>query len=168
MDKKLFVFINNMAGRSESVDKVMIYASNEMRYIYPTALIFLWIAQPKNLKKNFFLKAVLATIVNLCLNFFVKKIKYRPRPFIIRHVNVLLPSKLDSSYISKHSLLAYSISTFIFLYNKVLGKYMFLLSTVMGISRVWVGAHYPLDVIRGGLLGTVTSLFISQVRLKNN
>lgn len=166
MDKKLFEFINKMAGKSEIVDKGMIYASNEMRYIYPLAFIFLLISEPKKIRRILFINVVYTTIVSLCLNYFVKKVKYRPRPFIIRHVNVLLPSKLDSSYISKHALLAFSLSTCFFLYNKVLGKFMFILSTVMGISRVWVGAHYPLDVVRGGLLGSVASFIISGVRIK--
>ncbi|MBM7603178.1 undecaprenyl-diphosphatase [Metabacillus crassostreae] len=166
MDKKLFVFINKMAGKSELLDKLMIYASNEMRYIYPIAFIFILIYQPKRTRRNFLFTSAFIMLLNYCVIFLVKKIKYRPRPFITRQANVLLSSKLDSSYLSKHTLFAFSISTLIYMINKVLGKYLFILSMFMGLSRVWVGVHYPLDAVRGGILGSLCSLVMKLIFIK--
>jgi undecaprenyl-diphosphatase len=43
-------------------------------------------------------------------------------------------------------------------YNKRAGVALLVLATLMAIARVFVGAHYPGDVLGGAMLGTLTSV----------
>ena len=90
----------------------------------------------------------------------------RPRPFMeIEAVNVLLFSNHPISsygFPSNHATNMFALSTFIFLsYPKkwVLGTFL-TISLAVAFSRVYVGVHYPMDVLAGALLGMSIGWFV--------
>ncbi|MEH7380240.1 undecaprenyl-diphosphatase [Bacillus sp. JJ1533] len=167
MDVKVFRVINQMSGRSSLVDHFMILVSNKVRYVYFLILIVMWFK--KHPYKQITNNAVISAIVTLVMNSFFKLFIYKPRPFIKKRVGILIPSKLDSSFPSKHTLLVFAVSTSVLLYNRVLGSIMFGLAVMTGLSRIWVGHHYPSDIIGSALLGSLTSMFVHIIsRSKSN
>jgi undecaprenyl-diphosphatase len=83
-----------------------------------------------------------------------------------RRVGILIPSKMDSSFPSKHTLLVFAVSTTVFLYRRVLGSIMWGISLLTGLSRIWVGHHYPTDIIGSAILGSLSSLFVHKRSLE--
>ena len=70
---------------------------------------------------------------------------------------------MDSTFPSKHTLLVFAISTSIFLYDRVLGSIMWVLSVLTGFSRIWVGHHYPSDIIGSAFIATMTSTILDKI-----
>lgn len=63
------------------------------------------------------------------------------------------------SFPSNHAANICALSTIlIYLYNNK--KYFLVIAFLISISRVYIGVHYPLDVITGGALGICISLLI--------
>lgn len=160
MDHKLFDFINSFAGKNHQIDRMMVFASNKFRFIYAIILFVVFIFNPRG--KKLFLQCMLSLAVNNILNKVVNYLKYRPRPFITRKATVLLPSKLDSTYLSKHTLLTFSVSTLVYKENRYLGLIMYVMSIFTGISRIWVGAHYPSDIFRSSIIGSAITLLLKR------
>lgn len=79
-----------------------------------------------------------------------------------RRVGILIPSKRDSSFPSKHTLLVFAISTSIFLYERVLGSIMMVLSALTGFSRIWIGHHFLSDIIGSAFIGIMTSSILEK------
>jgi undecaprenyl-diphosphatase len=74
---------------------------------------------------------------------------------------------LDPSFPSGHTLYAFMMATLLaFWFPRY--KIVFLIIAVMiGWTRIYLGLHYPTDVIAGGILGyAVTKLFLHWVDLK--
>ncbi|OAS83179.1 phosphatase PAP2 family protein [Metabacillus litoralis] len=163
MDQRLFKWINDLAGKNTFLDNIMIFASNKMRYIFAFVLFLLW--QRKGQKRKVFYRSLISLMINLCINVLIKQYKFRPRPFITRKANLLIPSKLDSTIISKHTLLAFAVSTMIFISNKIIGFIMIGLSVLIGVSRIWTGAHYPFDVVRSAFIGSIVSIVVNMFSL---
>jgi undecaprenyl-diphosphatase len=47
------------------------------------------------------------------------------------------------------------------------GKYFFYtIATLIALSRVFVGVHYPIDITTGAILGTMIGIFISKIFLR--
>ncbi|HZH58856.1 MAG TPA: phosphatase PAP2 family protein [Metabacillus sp.] len=163
MDKILFKIINQFAGRNLFLDRLMVFASNELRFVYGFVLVILLVFRHSN--KKFVYELIISLMITLGLKKLINKVKYIPRPFLTRNANVLLPSLQDSSFLSKHTLLSFTISTTVYLYNRVLGKFLYFLSFLIGLSRIWVGAHYPYDIIRSSILGSMVSFLVNKLNI---
>ncbi|WP_348633506.1 undecaprenyl-diphosphatase [Mesobacillus selenatarsenatis] len=156
MDLKLFQLINRLSGRVSPVDQVMILISNRVRYAY--LLILILMLFKNRLNKQIALETGMSVAISFILHFFIHIFYFKPRPFMKRRVGILIPSKMDSSFPSKHTMLAFAASTTVMMFHRTLGTIMMWMSTLTGFSRVWVGHHYPLDIIGSAILGSLTSV----------
>ncbi|MFB6468886.1 undecaprenyl-diphosphatase [Cytobacillus sp. Hz8] len=161
MNNNVFRLINQFSGRCSPMDFLMILISNRIRYVYIFVLIFLWFRNDSY--KKVFSIAVKSMGIVLIINTLIKLFHFKPRPFLNHRVGILIPSKMDSSFPSKHTLLAFAISTSIFLYDRVLGSIMWILSILTGFSRIWVGHHYPSDIIGSAFIATMTSIILDKI-----
>lgn len=162
MDKKMFWGINQAVGKKPLLDKLMIVSSNKVRYVYAIILLYLWMKDGLDRKATN--NAILSVIASILIRFIVNLLYYKPRPFIKYRVNILIPSKVDTSYLSKHTLLVFAVSTSIYLYKKTLGLFSYSLACLTGLSRIWVGHHYPSDILRSSILGSLIGVVINKVR----
>jgi undecaprenyl-diphosphatase len=158
LDLKLFRAINWLSGRNLIVDNIMILISNKMRYVF----LFIIVAMLFR-KKKVTIEAVMSILATLFMHFLIKLFYFKPRPFIHRKVGILIPSKLDSTFPSKHTLLTFAVSTIVLFYYRFLGFIMLGLSFLTGVSRIWVGHHYPSDILGSSILGSLTSLVFHKI-----
>lgn len=156
MDLRLFRLINDLSGRYSPMDRLMILISNRIRYAY--ILIFVIVLVTNRSNRRIAVETGSSVFLSFIAHFFIKLFYYKPRPFKKRRVGILIPSKLDSTFPSKHTLIAFAASTSIFFFNRSLGSLMLWMSAVTGFSRIWVGHHYPSDIIGSAMLGSLTSM----------
>ncbi|WHZ59481.1 undecaprenyl-diphosphatase [Metabacillus hrfriensis] len=160
MNYKVFKTINQLSGRCSPIDWLMILISNKIRYVFIFVLIFMRFSNSyKKVSRN----AVISAGLTLFIHTLVKMVYFKPRPFVKRQVGILIPSKMDSSFPSKHTLLVFAVSTTIFLYNRIFGSIMWVLSLLTGFSRIWVGHHYPSDIIGSAFIATMTSILLDKI-----
>ena len=113
-------------------------------------------------------QAILAGIVSRL--FFTELIRWilpKSRPFIENDVNLLLIRDATSSFPSGHAAFYFALATVIYFYNKKAGLLFFLASFLIVLSRVFVGIHWPLDILAGALVGIFSGwLVIKWVKSK--
>ncbi len=160
MDYKLFRAINLLSGRSRLLDGFMILLSNKVRYIFIFVLIIMWF---RNFSyRKICINSILSSMITMLINLIIKLFYFKPRPYMKHRVGILIPSKNDASFPSKHVLLMSAVTTSIFLRDRVLGAIMWILSILTAISRVWVGHHYPSDLIGSAIIGSLTSMIVEK------
>jgi undecaprenyl-diphosphatase len=166
MNNKVFKLINQFSGRYSPIDLLMILISNKIRYVFIFVLIFMWFRNDSYKKVS--CNAVKSTGITWLIHTLIKLFYFKPRPFVNKRVGILIPSKMDSTFPSKHTLLVFAISTSIFLYDRVLGSIMWVLSVLTGFSRIWVGHHYPSDIIGSAFIASMTSIILDKISRSTN
>jgi undecaprenyl-diphosphatase len=88
----------------------------------------------------------------------------RPRPYdyfygaIARGevvMNNIFSTVVSNSFPSSHSALAFAVATaLVGVYGRRL-RFVYLIAGWLSLTRVYVGAHFPSDVLAGALIGTV-------------
>jgi undecaprenyl-diphosphatase len=110
----------------------------------------LWVKKDRKLS----IHLAYALIIDGFLSFTLKSFFQRPRPdrFVMNFF--LAESDTGSSFPSGHAEKAFSGSTILSSYYK-LKPLFYAISALTAISRVYIGAHYPLDVLFGSLIGLI-------------
>ncbi|MFE2145914.1 phosphatase PAP2 family protein [Streptomyces sp. NPDC059456] len=112
--------------------------------------------------------APLAAALALLLNVPVRSLVARPRPFVAHDgLDVLAPhtGPGDFSFVSGHATLAMALGVGLFLANRRLGLVGIGLALAEGFCRVYLGVHYPTDVIGGFALGTAVVLLLAPLAM---
>jgi undecaprenyl-diphosphatase len=135
----------------------MIASAKYLPIVFALALVALWLSWRPGNQRGAFLAGASALIA-LGLGQLIGKALPRPRPYLSHTVHQLIPPSLDTSFPSDHAILGFAVAVMIWKYNKRAGVALLVLATLMAIARVFVGAHYPGDVLGGAMLGTLTSV----------
>ena len=104
--------------------------------------------------------APLGVLLAVAVNQPLGHLAAEPRPYAaLHHVLLLVPSTTDFSFPSDHAVMAGAVAAGLWWVDRRLGAVALVLALLMAFARVYVGAHYPGDVVAGLLVGAlVTSL----------
>jgi undecaprenyl-diphosphatase len=167
-DLKFFEAINNLSGQSKTADYAGVFFADYLPYILGMFLLILLFYPRKNIKENRAM-VVVSVIAALVARFGVKTILVlfyaRPRPYVnldsTHKLITLNPIENFQSFPSGHTLFFFALSTVIYSFNKKLGVIFFIFSTLIAIARIFVGVHWPSDILVGILLGIVVGFIIN-------
>ncbi|WP_210592497.1 phosphatase PAP2 family protein [Streptomyces sp. GESEQ-35] len=108
------------------------------------------------------LAAGIAVLVNVPIRGFVE----RPRPFLDHQgLDVLVGGKTDYSFVSDHATIAMAMGVGLFVANRKFGAAGIALALIEGFCRIYMGVHYPTDVVGGFALGTAVVLLLSPLAM---
>jgi len=157
-DRELFVYLNSK--NADWLDPVMILLSTYAAWTVLCILVIILMIYKDRLQgKIASLFLVLGIGLNLLLNTLVKLLIMRPRPgnedLLKDIINQLEEVGRSYSFFSAHSSSSICLATFTTLYfkNKLYGIAIFAWALAVAYSRIYVGKHYPLDVVVGILFG---------------
>ena len=174
MNNQIFFSLYSLAHHSTFFDKVIIFITDPLIYIMIVLIAIYFLIDLSDLKrkidlkfiqekiKNFapvFVTGVLAWVVGDLLKFIFKI----DRPFVIfTQVQNLVPES-GFSFPSLHSILITALAFAVYFKNKNLGYFCFVIALLIGLSRIIVGVHYPLDVLGGFILGFIIAFFVNKL-----
>jgi undecaprenyl-diphosphatase len=162
-DRELFNKINGEWTNS-FFDAILPYTRNSM--IWPPLYLFFIVFALLNLKRSGWYWVLLGVLTvattDLISSWGIKELIFRLRPCrdeaLAGHVRLLVGYCPQSSgFTSSHAANHFAMAMFIFLTLKnYIGKWIwliFLWAFAISYAQVYVGVHYPLDVICGSVVG---------------
>lgn len=184
LDESLFLILNSW--HHSSVDDLMWWISDFRTWI-PLFIYWIYLLYEKN--KNSFFSALLMIIMVITLSDQISSRFFKPyfqrlRPSHEQKLSKsihLLEEKKGQIYkggkygfVSSHAANVFAVVLFLYLYiGKLFSIYWFFWAFLVSYSRIYLGVHYPLDIIVGAVLGIIVSyivflLFYSYILKKNN
>ena len=89
----------------------------------------------------------------------LKSLTDRPRPPLrYAEPKTLVPLPHDSSFPSGHAATSFAAATMMSFAFPHFAPFLYVLAAAVAFSRVYVGVHYPLDVLGGALLGALVAI----------
>jgi membrane-associated phospholipid phosphatase len=105
-----------------------------------------------------------AAAVALVLNQLIAKIWHRQRPFAAHpSAHVWGSRSHDPSFPSDHASAAFAIAFTVLMFDRLVGSLFLSAAVIIGVGRVFIGAHYPLDVAAGCLVGLASALLVARL-----
>jgi undecaprenyl-diphosphatase len=162
-DRAIFLFINGLAGKVSIIDGFFRGISNDYFAVITSCLIliWLWFGTRDVAWRQINQRAVLTAAVSIGLTNLLVLISnsfyFRERPFNALpagSVHLLFYRPTDSSFPSNLAAVLFAIAVPIFMKNKVYGSVLLVIAVLGSFGRVYMGVHYPLDVLGGWAFGT--------------
>ena len=160
MNLKFYLALNAGADPSPLAVFLALFFSKYVPYLLMgycvVALVF-----GQRLTRLSVLSALLASVIAAGLSWLIGHYAYSPRPFVELIGHTLLAHKDNASFPSNHMMfMSIFAATFLFANLRKMGVLFLVLALGMGWSRVFLGVHYPLDVLGGALLGLVLACLV--------
>ncbi|MBL7575355.1 undecaprenyl-diphosphatase [Peptoniphilus asaccharolyticus DSM 20463] len=124
-----------------------------------TLLLFIIGGKPRELS----LEIILSLIVSTLLVQILKRIFSRNRPYwILENLNTYGIDLSDYSFPSGHSAAAFTLGMTIALNYPAIKIVVLIVATLIAISRIYLGVHYPTDVLAGVIIGIIASVIVHE------
>lgn len=154
-----FLLFLQESVRNPILDNIMIFITSlgNGGMIWIAATIVLLI--PKKTRKAGIMSAAALLGSLIINNNIVKNIVQRPRPFVtFTDLQIIIPTPSEFSFPSGHTSSSFAAAAVFYRHlPKKLGLPAVILAGLIGFSRLYVGVHYPTDVIAGVLMGILLS-----------
>jgi PAP2 superfamily. len=137
--------------------------------VFALAAFALWFLDPPGRPRHWKLAsgcALGSAALALLANRLIAAAWHRDRPYETHPaVHVFGVRKHDASFPSDHASAAFAIAFGVFLVDRFAGAFFLAGAVLIGIGRVSVGAHYPLDVIAGVFVGLGAAVIVVRLAL---
>ena len=154
-----FLLFLQESVRNPILNRIMILITSlgDEGLIWIAATILLLI--PKKTRKVGIMSAVALLGSLLINNNLIKNIVQRPRPFVtFTDLEIIIPKPSEFSFPSGHTSSSFAAAAVFYRHlPKKLGVPSVILAGLIGFSRLYVGVHYPTDVLAGVVMGILLS-----------
>lgn len=162
VDLWVFRWINSAAGSFPALDAVMLILAegSPAGALVLLGYLWFWPGHGRGERRRYAVWVVLAALLSLGLSDLPGWLYYRPRPFVAHEVNLLVQGVPTPSFPASHLAGTAAIGTVVAGRSCAL-TYLVWLAVLGGMyARVYIGVHYPSDVLAGAFLGWVAGALV--------
>lgn len=152
---ELFRMFNDLGKEVMFLNPIMIFFAKYMKYFLLFGIIMYWFTRKRE-NRIMIISSIFAFVVAEVFGAIAGAIHSNHQPFAeLSNVNQLIGHAIDNSFPSDHAIEFFSICITFLLFKKNLRYVWLAIAILVSISRVWVGVHYPADILVGAILGII-------------
>lgn len=133
------------------------------QYLYLILLAFavVWyLIQPRSSQIEMIAWGAVALPVMYLLLVIAGLIYFDPRPFVSDGITPLIIHDPDNGFPSDHTFLCSATASIVFCYNKKFSGILWIMTGLVGASRVYTGIHHTLDIVSSIVMAIVVTFLV--------
>ncbi|MEO8458337.1 MAG: phosphatase PAP2 family protein [Chloroflexota bacterium] len=159
--------INGAAGHSGLLDDLGKLAAKDLVFLIIPLLLFMWFwpreAGDRALGQRVAVLTVVAVAVALVVGMAVAQLHYADRPFVSdAGTTQLISHAPDNGFPSDHALVGFAAAGALSAWRLVVAGIAFAVALTIGVARIFVGIHWPTDILAGAAVGLVVGFSFAQ------
>lgn len=159
LNLSLFSWINTSPEASNTSIHFAIFIANDLLYCMILLFAWFWLRGNYDTKKQI-LKAFIFTSIAILISQCISHVYYHPRPFVMEVGRTLIYHAPNGSFPSDHMLIFSTIAfSYLFSAQRKLGGFLLIMAWLVAWSRVYLGVHFPLDMLGAFLLAFALNFF---------
>lgn len=156
-DSGIFEVVQSLTGNSV-VDQVMMFFAEYLVILVPLSLVYLWF-QDRNGKVDSVL-VFGATVVGI-LTAYAFSFLYSHQNPSVSYETIIAADSMENAFPSQHTATVFSAAFgFLIRKRKILGYLMVVAAVLTGFARVYVGEHWPMDIL-GSVVASSTGIVVA-------
>ena len=165
MDLSITKYLNSLFARADGIEDPLVAYANASEVLFLAALVlaFLFVGGRRGIAtRRAVVAAGLSAALALTVAAILARVVDRARPFVghPHAIHLFAPHAADSGFPSDHATAAFAIAVALLLRSRTWGAVALVAATVLAITRVAMGIHYPTDVLAGAVLGALVALLL--------
>lgn len=173
MNSSLLLAINGLAGHSKLLDTFMVYSAKYLIFVVFAVVAICLGLYIYNKEWKPAIYVFISLVVTFILLQLAGLLNLDHRPFMDHHLTQLVAHASGKSFPSDHTTasIGMALSLLYFTKYKKTGVLVLLVALLIGFARVFVGVHYPLDILGGivtGFVGTTAVYGAMRIREGKN
>lgn len=130
-------------------------------WLLTAAVLWFWPRRPVQFRRTAVLLG-LGNLTALAFEYLVKPLIARPRPALILPDARVIFTAHNYSFPSGHALAAFASAAALYHLDRRAGVAALILAALIAFSRVYVGNHWPTDVLAGAVIGWVIGWLLAR------
>lgn len=158
LNHALFLWLNAPEHPSTLLLAVATIFAEYAIWVLPAIIGYGWLRRSEHARKVL-LEATASGLAGLLINQIIGLVSQHPRPFMIGLGHTLIPHAADSSFPSDHLTLLWAVAFSLLMHSssRVAGMALTLLGLPVAWARIYLGVHFPLDMLGAALVGVLST-----------
>lgn len=151
-------WINGLAGHVGFLDKLMELAAKDLIFLAVPLVLALWFwpasTGQRALNQRLAVATTLGALIAVVFAAGLGHLHTAARPFVTdSSTRLLIRHSADNGFPSDHTAFAFGVGGVVIWWKRLLGAVTLLSAALVAFARVYVGVHWPADVVAGAAVG---------------
>lgn len=169
LDATITSFIFNLIPHTVFFDRLFSFLSliGTSLILWTIIMVFLFIHRKRDKGKLFLYFTISFAVTAVLVNIVLKNISHRTRPLPVpqaQHIPYTCPT--DYSFPSGHASAAFAGAVILARFDPKRRPLFYIIAGLISLSRIYLGCHFFLDVVGGGVIGALISQLVLRIGLR--